>query len=387
LVSVVIPAYNAEAYIHAALESALSQTYRRLEVIVVDDGSQDQTAAIVRAVKAQDERVQLVQQPNCGVAAARNLGIERANGEFVAPLDADDIWYPEKIERQVQRMKRGGGSVGMVYSWWLGIDESDAVRLVTTPLAVEGDLYETLLFINFIAASAPLFRRSALERVGGYDPQLRAHGGQGCEDWDLSLRVADHYCIGVAPGYLVGYRAVPGSMSFDCETMARSYDLVIEKVKREHPEIPPELFRWSRGGFAGYLANMSYVGGNFRQAFRWSLESVRTNPALLLGRWTTQLAVRSLLRAIAKPLTRRFGTLGNVFGASSEEGMRKEPISREEAERNVEPVSVPWRSWKPYDRIHAQRWRLIRERATEEHEHVAQGDLSNRRASQRVTLV
>lgn len=368
LVSVIIPAYNAERFVCEALRSVLNQTYEYLEVIVVDDGSKDRTAEIVREVAAEDKRVRLLQQENRGVAAARNLGIERARGAFIAPLDADDLWYPEKIEQQVQRMVRGGDGMGMVYSWWVGVDEDSAITLTATPLVVEGDLYELLLFTNFVAASAPLFRYSALKEVGLYDPQLRAQGGEGCEDWDLSLRVADRFSIGVAPGYFVGYRTVPGSMSFNCETMVRSYALVVEKVKQQHPEIPPELFRWSRGSFAGYLANMSYAGKNYWQALRWSAESVRRNPALLLGRWTTQLAVRSLLGFFTKPFARRFSAVWDVFPArgTSGETRQKKMITLEEAEQNAEPVVVPWSSWKPYDRVHAHRWHLIRARAVEE---------------------
>lgn len=368
LVSVIIPAHNAEKYVRETLHSVLHQTYEHLEVLVVDDGSQDRTAEIVREVAAEDERVQFLQQQNSGVAAARNLAIEHARGSLIAPLDADDLWYPEKIEKQVRRMEQGGEKMGMVYSWWVGIDENSAVTLTATPLVVEGNLYELLLFTNFVAASAPLFRYSALEDVGLYDPQLRAGGGQGCEDWDLSLRVADRFSVGVAPGYLVGYRTVPGSMSFDCETMATSYALVIDKVKRQHPEIPRELLRWSRGSFAGYLANMSYAGENYWQALRWSAESVRRNPALLLGRWTTQLAVRSLLGFIAKPLARWFETMRDVAPATDilEAARQKKITTLKEAEQNAEPVIVPWNSWKPYDRVHARRWHLLRTRAAEE---------------------
>jgi glycosyltransferase involved in cell wall biosynthesis len=355
LVSVIIPAFDAEDYIGEALNSALGQTHDHLEVIVVDDGSRDRTADIVHQAAAQDSRVVLLRQANGGVAAARNLGIRQARGTYIAPLDADDIWYPQKLEKQVRRMEKGGATMGMVYSWWLGIDERSAATLVTTPLVVEGRLHELLLLTNFIAASAPLFRRRALDRVGLYDSQLRARGGQGCEDWDLSLRVAEHFRVGVAPGYLVGYRMIPGSMSFDCATMAKSYELVMDKVKRRHPEISPDLCRWSRGSFMGYLANMSYAGGDYWQALRWSAKAVYRNPALLLGRWTTQLAARSLLRLLVSPLPR-------WFSAESE----ATPISREEAERNAEPVMVPWKSWKPYDRVHARRWRTIRERSAEE---------------------
>src|SRR5690606_15977961 len=122
VVSVVVPAYNAEAYLGEALRSVLAQTYELLEVLVIDDGSQDRTADIVRELAMEDERVRLLQQSNSGVADARNLGIEHARGVYIAPLDADDLFYPQKLEAQVARMESGDEAVGVVYCWWISID-------------------------------------------------------------------------------------------------------------------------------------------------------------------------------------------------------------------------------------------------------------------------
>jgi glycosyltransferase involved in cell wall biosynthesis len=108
LVSVTIPAYNAAPYIRQTLESVLFQTYRNLEVIVVDDGSQDETGRIVEYAAKNDDRVILLRQPNQGVAEARNAAIKKSRGEYIAPIDADDLWHPEKIERQVQCILQAG---------------------------------------------------------------------------------------------------------------------------------------------------------------------------------------------------------------------------------------------------------------------------------------
>ena len=357
-----MPAYNAEAYIREALHSALRQTYDALEVLVVDDGSMDRTAEIVREIAGRDERVTLLQQANAGVAAARNLAIEHARGEFIAPLDADDVWYLEKLEAQVRRMEEGGEEMGMVYSWWLGIDGDREATLATTPWTVEGDVYESLVYMNFIGnASVPLFRRSALERVGFYDPKLLAQGGQGCEDWEISLRVAERFLVGAAPGYLVGYRTTPGSMSFDCDSMARSYDLVVEDVKRRHPEIPAEVLRWSEGNFLGYLASMSYAAGRFGETQRWLARSFRVDPAKALSSYTLRMALSSMLHAAGD----RFGLVPDLLRASAGKLMEVGSTSttREEAEQNAETGALPWMSGKPYDRVHARRWRFTRERA------------------------
>src|SRR5215475_4737819 len=113
-VTVVIPAYNAEATLDETLRSVRSQTHRALEILIVDDGSSDGTPEVALAHAAADPRVRLIQQSNGGVAAARNRGIEEARATLIAPVDADDLWAPTKIERQVAALHRGGPRVALV---------------------------------------------------------------------------------------------------------------------------------------------------------------------------------------------------------------------------------------------------------------------------------
>src|SRR5438270_8624569 len=129
LTSVVIPAYNAERFLERTLRSALRQTYRNLEVIVVNDGSADKTRAIAEAVARTDDRVRIITVPNGGVAKARNIGIAEAHGEFVAFLDADDLWHPTKIELQLAAMSPESGDYqpAAVYTFTRTIDTEDRV--------------------------------------------------------------------------------------------------------------------------------------------------------------------------------------------------------------------------------------------------------------------
>ncbi len=364
LVSVIIPAYNAEAYIGEALRSALDQTYENLEVLVVDDGSQDRTAEIVRDAAARDERVVLLQQPNAGVAAARNLAIEHARGTYVAPLDADDTWYPEKIETQVRRIEAGGDAMGAVYSWWVEIDGTGAIRGSNFPFRVEGDVHWHHLYVNFIGcASVPLIRRSALVEIGGYDPSLLAAGGQGCEDWDVTLRLAERYAIGLAPGYFAVYRNVENSMSTDCRSMEKSYDLVIERARQRHPEVPASVFRWSRGVFNGYLAAVSYANRRYGLALRLMADAVRADPALLLARTTMRMSVRSAAGLVARPLMNRLWPTRSEWVAFKQRvGLdHTRTYALDEIERELgKREATPWRnSSKPYDTLVERRWAWI----------------------------
>src|SRR5581483_2600291 len=110
---------------------------------------------------------------------------------------------------------------------------------------VEGEVYRALLYRNFIGnASVPLIRRSVLNEIGGYDESMRAAGAQGCEDWDICLRIAERYEFRVVREYLVGYRIAAGSMSSDYTSMARGHALLLRRARERHPEIPRRVFRW-----------------------------------------------------------------------------------------------------------------------------------------------
>lgn len=363
LVSVIIPAYNAAAFVEAAVRSALAQTYRHLEVIVVDDGSRDETAALVEAIADEDDRVTLLRQRNAGVAAARNRAIEHASGVYIAPLDADDRWHPMKLEREVARLEAGGPDMGMVYSWWLTVNEEGGVTNVTTPLCIEGDVHECLVWINFIgAASVPVFRRSALEQVGYYDPTLRARGGQGCEDWDLTLRVAEQFEVGVVPAYLTEYRVVVGSMSFDSDSMGRSYDLVIEAQRERRPDLPEQLLRWSRGNFEGYLANMSYASGRYRDALRWKFRSIRHDPSTLLGSWSTQLALKAIVGLVAQEARQR-GLIGERLSSYLPPSRPIPATTLAAVPVEVRSQASPWEANRPYAWVRRRRWEWLLQRS------------------------
>lgn len=239
LVSAIVPAYNAQAFISDTLDSIINQTYTNIEVLVVDDGSQDRTAEIVESIAQKDSRVTLLRQSNAGVAAARNLAIQKSTGDYIAPIDADDIWYHQKIEKQMECMLKADPSVGLVYTWTAGVTEKGLLDGGYTNYLIEGEVYLALLCKNFVGnASVPLIRRTCIERVGGYNVQLKENNAQGCEDWDLMLRVAEHYQFRVVPELLVGYRGVPGSMSCNTKSMGKSYALILEESQKKYPEIP-----------------------------------------------------------------------------------------------------------------------------------------------------
>lgn len=281
-VSVVIPAYNAARFIQRTLDSVLLQTHRELEIIVVDDGSTDETAEYVEEAARRDERVRLVRQPNGGVSRARNTGIALSHGVFVAPLDADDLWHPTKIEKQLDRFARSSSDTGVVYCYYANVDEDDRIILPRRIYhAPTGRVYPHLTIGNIVGnASAPLIRRSALANSGGYDESFR----DGCEDLDLYLMLAERSEYALVPEFLVGYRRSSDSMSMNIPKMERAVTQLTRKMLARHPDLPRELLRWRDGNMYRYLALHARMGLNHRRSLVLAAKSVVSDP-LLLSSW------------------------------------------------------------------------------------------------------
>jgi hypothetical protein len=309
--SVVIPACNAEATLAATLESALAQTCRDIEIIVVNDGSHDRTSQIAAAYAARDPRLRLVEQPNGGVARARNRGVTEARGAFVAPLDADDLWRPEKLASQLDTFRRGGPNVGLVYSWSLLIDADGQVTGALAPAQIEGYVLHRLLAWNFVGnGSAPLLPTELLRRHG-YDPSLRDAGCEGGEDYLMQLRIAREHAFACAPGYLIGYRRTPDSMSANALAMDRSVGNVFARVAPELSGFARAVARTRR---SEYLVREA---ATYLQARRWVAVAGRLiaagfeSPALT-GEWVLDRVLRRRLFEPAPPAEGLY-----EFGASS----------------------------------------------------------------------
>jgi glycosyltransferase involved in cell wall biosynthesis len=237
LVSVVIPAHNALTTIDETLRSVRSQSHERLEIIVVDDGSTDDTVVVAQQHAAQDARIRIIKQDNAGVAAARNRGWQSAQADFIAFIDADDLWGPTNIERQLKVMIAEGEKTGLVYSWFMVIDAESRMLNKTSPCFHTGDVLDELFARNFIGnGSSVMVRREALLAADGFDSRLRTAGAQGCEDLLFYCRVAETYHFAVVPEYLIGYRYLPENMSSNMPRMLRSWMLFADAMAARHPD-------------------------------------------------------------------------------------------------------------------------------------------------------
>ncbi|WP_299819412.1 glycosyltransferase [uncultured Jannaschia sp.] len=198
LVSVVIPTWNRAALVAQAASSVLAQTWRDLELLVVDDGSTDGTAE--RLARIGDPRLRVIRQSNGGVARARNRGVAEARGAWIAFLDSDDLWRPEKLARQMALMLPLPPRVGFCHT---GLEIAGPEGSVAHRAGPSGHIFDAALLDNPVRAptSSGLVRREAVAAIGGFDPSLPA-----IEDWDWLQRVARLYDVAAVPGPLVVYR-------------------------------------------------------------------------------------------------------------------------------------------------------------------------------------
>lgn len=223
LTSVVIPVYNQEKFIAEAVDSVLHQTYERIELIVVDDGSTDETPSILRGY---GDSITYIRQPNRGAATALNHGIERARGELVGWLSSDDVYEREKIERQVEYFA-GHPDVALVYTDFNIIDGAGRVtRVVRSPYYPDRrEFIRRLILGNFVNGSSVLATRSSLLAVGMFDPQMTLHA-----DGNMWLRLLKHAPFGHVPEVLLNYRVHAGNASNNLAAMRQLRYVYFDKI-------------------------------------------------------------------------------------------------------------------------------------------------------------
>jgi glycosyltransferase involved in cell wall biosynthesis len=303
LVSVIVPLYNGRAFIDAALASLRASTYPNWEAVVVDDGSTDGGGDLVTALAEDEPRIRLVRQENQGLGAARNAGIAAARGECVGFLDADDLWLPHKLERQLAAWREG-----VVYSdaFLMPGDEPGPDRIGAHVRFVRGQIFDELLEENRIGVLTALLPRALLEEAGGFDATLP----QGCEDYELWLRLAAR---GVPFDYvdepLAVYRVHAAAMSQSTVDMTRSRIAAYERLLSAAP--PSKTEPVAKRASAEYR----YLAGALRQrAWRRALEGDREGARgdlceaqeiapSVVGRFATAAATRS--DAVLSLLARR----------------------------------------------------------------------------------
>ncbi len=226
-VSVIIPTYNREKFIERAVRSVLSQTYRNLEVIVVDDGSSDGTAAVAAKLARTDSRLRCVHHDgNKGAQKARNTGIHEARYDFIAFLDSDNEWLPDKLTRQMGIFEESGKRIGVVYAGYRELHDDTGRDIEYTPRA-KGSVYKPSLEQSFAEMNTIVARKDILMIAGLCDERIRAY-----QEWDLAIRLARFSEFDFVSDALVLYHihAMP-TISSDAMRNAQGYDDVVATHK------------------------------------------------------------------------------------------------------------------------------------------------------------
>jgi glycosyltransferase involved in cell wall biosynthesis len=208
-VSIIVLTYNRAHLVTETIDSILAQTVKDFELIVVDNESTDNTEEVIKSYT--DRRIRYFRHQNNGlVAVNRNYGISKANGEYIAFCDDDDLWMPEKLERQVNLLDLNK-ELGLVYSDCYIMDENGNLErdtLLSSSRLLRGNVFDKLFQGNFIPMLTVMFRREVLSKVGGFDPKYRI-----AQDYDLWLRIAEHYPIDFIEKPLAKYRIHGGNVS------------------------------------------------------------------------------------------------------------------------------------------------------------------------------
>jgi glycosyltransferase involved in cell wall biosynthesis len=324
-VSVIVPAYNAEKTILETIQSIQNQTFSDFEIVVINDGSRDRTVEILGTID--DPRLKVFSYENGGLPVARNRGIEKAIGQFLSFIDADDLWTPDKLAAQLAALEQHPDA-GAAYSWTAYIDAESNFLYNGKPVPFDGNIYPQLLLECFIAnGSNILVRRECVEAVGQFDPTLKS-----TEDWDFYLRLAAKYPFALVPKYQILYRRSSGSMTAKVDVMEK-YNLLV--AERAFQAAPVELQHLKNQSLANvYLFMVEICLGymhddeGVQKADQKLRKALRLYPPLLRRRKVQRLLLKIwLLRLFSYQLG---ATLSHQLGRIFPRAKHKPPTATKE---------------------------------------------------------
>jgi glycosyltransferase involved in cell wall biosynthesis len=291
-VSVVIPAYNQERFVGACLQSALAQTESALEIIVVDDGSTDGTSEVLKGF---GPPVQVIHQTNAGVAVARNVGAAAATGDLLAFLDADDVWMPDKLMEQVDRLV-ADPSLGLVHCGLIEID-ADGNHGREQVDGLDGWVQQEYLRLRrtvvVAGSSTAMVPRTLFEEIGGFDTAMSY-----AADWDLCYRIASTHPIAFVAQPLLGYRVHGANMTGNVQALGDDMTRALEKAGAATTDpVIHRLVAEAYGRLDLMLAGAWLGRGDRGRAFHHLMRSVRNDPRNLA--YAVALPARRLRRSLA----------------------------------------------------------------------------------------
>ena len=258
VISVITPTYNRARFLPAAVASVLSQTFGDFELIIVDDGSEDNTPDVLKPFLA-DRRVRYVYQENQGQSHARNLALKQATGDFIAFLDSDDVWARDKLEKQLA-VFRANSEVDIVHGDEATINEQGSVVSLQNMRRYSGRITRYLLADNSVSITTALGRRRCFDEMGGFDTSVGV-----ADDYELWLRFSARYCYQYEPGIVASYRVMADQISSDKRRRYAANERIIQQFLARYGEVlSPGERRWGLARFycrkARYFASAGERG-------------------------------------------------------------------------------------------------------------------------------
>lgn len=259
MVTVIIPCYNAEKTIGKTVHSVLNQTYRNYEIVIVNDGSLDKSMEVINDLIDKDRRISLISIINQGVSKARNTGINHAKGEYIAFLDADDLWYPDKLEKQVEYMNNQS-DVGVCFSRVEFISETGESLNQYSNVPAEGLDATGLLNENLTCTTSNIIcRKRVINEVGTFNTTMSFSEDQ---EWLLRVVLLSSWKIIGLQDIHVCYRTNPGSLSSQLSRMEQGWELLVEQVRHYAPEFIAQHYKCAKAINYRYLARRSLRQGD-----------------------------------------------------------------------------------------------------------------------------
>ncbi len=303
LVSVIIPVFNRQDYVAETIESVINQTYNNIEIVIINDGSTDNSEEIIRSFAAHyPKKINLINQQNQGQVKARNNGLKVARGEFIAFLDSDDVWLPEKIEKQIHLFEN---EVGLVYS---GVQYIDALGKVIggelCDQSIRGSVYEKLLVKNRMTGGTVVVKNEALKKVGLFDETLKA-----AENWDLWIRIAKFYELDFVDETLLKYRKHSDNMSGNNNLMLdATYNILekhclnsgVEEVTGEACKVATANYYYRVGVYLASISDYTNARMNFQKATKYVPNYLDCN--IRITRSYLGKRINALVSALAKKI-------------------------------------------------------------------------------------
>ena len=301
-VSIIIPTHNRARMLRDAIASVLDQSYQDFEIIVIDDGSTDDTQAVVACFR--DARIDYSRNPkNLGESGSRNAGLARATGEYIGFVDDDDTWLPTKLTAQVELLDRCPKKVGGVYTGYFRIDTASGATIATVLPEKRGNVYADLRSYNWIGTpSTVLLRRECFDKAGQFDEQLKFG-----PDYDMWIRISRYYDFEIVNRPLVRYAVHPDRLSADTRTILHGKEAQLAKHADYFAADRRSYGRYFLSLGVLYCYNRKPVEGRaaLRRAIRIYPFEMRPYVNLFLSLWGSENFIR--MKSLKDRLQRSFG--------------------------------------------------------------------------------